>query len=74
MQQIINSYDMLVEEFGEEAAEANFRDSAIRLLRAYFKTGAFENPYTDTAEAQALIDDSGITNGFNEANQKGIVS
>ena len=73
VQQIINSYDMLVEEFGEEAAEANFRDSAIRLLRAYFKTGAFENPYTDTAEAQALIDDSGITNGFNEVNQKGIV-
>ena len=51
-------------EISEEAAEANFRDSAIRLLRAYFKTGAFENPYTDTAEAQALIDQ------YNQQQQK----
>ena len=71
--QIINVYDMMVEEEGEEFAEENFRSSAIRILHQFMKTGVFENPYSDTEYAKAMINDSGVTNGFNEVNQKSIV-
>lgn len=71
--QINNAYDMLVEEYGEEVANKNYRDSAIRLLRSYITVGAFENAYVETKAAEALIDESGITNAYNEVNQKSIV-
>ena len=70
---IINAYNEIAEEEGVEAAEKNFRDSAVRLLRAYFLTGVFENPYAEKKAAVALIEDSGLTSSFNEANQKSIV-
>ncbi len=73
VQQIVNCYDMLVEEFGEEAAYENFYSSAVRLLREYIKTGAFENPYSDTEKAVETIDNSGIGDSFNELGQKSIV-
>ncbi|MDO4272373.1 MAG: glycoside hydrolase family 3 N-terminal domain-containing protein [Eubacteriales bacterium] len=73
VQQIANCYDMLVEEFGEEAAHENFYGSAVRLLREYMKTGAFENPYTETDKAVEIIDNSGISNSFSELGQKSIV-
>ena len=70
VQQIINAYDMLVEEFGEEAAKKNYYDSAVRMLRSYIEVGAFENAYVEAETAKELIDKSGITNGFNEVNQR----
>ena len=73
VQQIINAYDMLVEEFGEEAAKKNYYDSAVRMLRSYIEVGAFENAYVEAETAKELIDKSGITNGFNEVNQRSIV-
>ncbi len=73
VKQIEASYDLLVEEFGKEAADKNYYDSAIRILRSYMLVGVFENAYVDTKEAQALITESGITNAFNEVNQKTIV-
>ncbi len=72
-QMIANAYDMLVEEYGEEVAEENFRSSATRMLRAYIKTGVFENAYSVSKTAVQLIEKSGITEAFNEVNQKGIV-
>ena len=72
-QKIVMAYEKIKEEDGEEAAEKNFRDSAVRLLRAYIRTGAFENPYAEAKQAKELIDKSGITSGFNIYNQKSIV-
>ena len=73
LSQIVNVYDMMVEEEGEAYAEENFRSSAVRILTQYIKTGAFENPYAEYETANALINESGVTNGFNEVNQKGVV-
>ena len=73
LQQIAASYDLMVEEEGEEYAEENFRGAAVRILTQYIKTGVFENPYTELAVAKAMINESGVTNSFNEVNQKGIV-
>nr|MBR4281100.1 glycoside hydrolase family 3 protein [Clostridia bacterium] len=72
-QMIVNAYNTIAEEEGVEVAEKNFRDSATRMLRAYILTGVFENPYASKAEAEALINESGLTSSFNEANQKSIV-
>lgn len=72
-QMIVNAYNEIADEYGVEEAEKNFRDSAVRLLRAYFLTGVFENPYAEKKAAVALIEDSGLTSSFNEANQKSIV-
>lgn len=72
-QMIVNAYNEIADEYGTEAAEKNFRESAVRLLRSYILTGAFENAYAETAEAEALINESGLTSGFNAANQSSIV-
>ena len=73
LSQIASSYDLMVERLGEEEAEANFRDAAVRILSQYIKTGAFENPYSEYETANAMINESGVTDSFNEVNQKGIV-
>ncbi len=72
-QMIANAYDEIAEEEGEEVAEQNFRDSAVRIIRVYMNTGVFENPYVETKNAQQLIEDSGLTSGFNTYNQKSVV-
>ena len=73
LQQIADSYDLMVERMGAEQAEANYRDAAVRILRQYILTGVFENPYTEVDTAKAMIEESGVTDSFNEVNQKGIV-
>ena len=73
LQQIADAYDLMVEEEGEEFAEENFRGAAVRILTQYLKTGVFENPYSELDVAKAMINESGVTNSFNEVNQKGIV-
>lgn len=52
---VLEAYRMWVEEFGEESARARFEASAIRLLLNSFRTGLFENPYTDPAAATATV-------------------
>ena len=44
---VLEAYAMWVEEFGQESADARFRESAKRLLMNSFRTGLFENPYLD---------------------------
>ena len=41
---VLEAYAMWVEEFGQEPADARFRESAKRLLMNSFRTGLFENP------------------------------
>ena len=73
LQQIADAYDIMVEEEGKEFADKNYYDSAVRLLRAYFKTGAFENPYTDTEYAIEVIEEGSISESFTDKAQKTIV-
>ncbi len=73
LSQIASSYDLMVQRLGQEEADLNFHNAAVRILTQYIKTGAFENPYSEYENAKATIEDSGVKNSFNEANQKGIV-
>lgn len=50
---VLDAYRMWSEEYGEASARARFEMSARRLLMNMFRTGLFENPYTDP-EAAAL--------------------
>ncbi|MCR5351325.1 MAG: glycoside hydrolase family 3 C-terminal domain-containing protein [Bacteroidales bacterium] len=52
---VLEAYRMWVEEFGEQSARERFEQSAVRLLMNSFRTGLFENPYTDPAVATATV-------------------
>ena len=52
---VLEAYAMWVEEFGQESADARFRDSARRLLLNSFRTGLFENPYLDPAVSAEIV-------------------
>lgn len=52
---VIDAYNMWVADFGKESADARFERSAYRLLMNSFRTGLFENPYTDPAKAAETV-------------------
>ncbi|MDC0700452.1 glycoside hydrolase family 3 N-terminal domain-containing protein, partial [Blautia wexlerae] len=52
---VLAAYDMWVENFGKEAADQRFEDSARRLLRNVFNPGLFENPYLDPSESTEIV-------------------
>ncbi len=52
---VLEAYRMWTEEYGEASARARFEKSARRLLMNMFRTGLFENPYTDPAVADRTV-------------------
>ena len=52
---VLEAYAMWVAEFGQESADARFRESARRLLLNSFRTGLFENPYLNPEESAAVV-------------------
>ena len=52
---VLEAYQMGVKEHGEKAYRAKFEQSAVRLLRNFFRTGLFENPYVNTEETKKLV-------------------
>ncbi|MEP7319382.1 MAG: glycoside hydrolase family 3 N-terminal domain-containing protein, partial [Panacibacter sp.] len=52
---VIEAYNMGVKEHGETFMRARFEESAVRLLKNIFRTGLFENPYTDPAASRASV-------------------
>ena len=52
---VLEAYRMWASDEGEEAARARFEASAVRLLLNSFRTGLFENPYTDPAYATEVV-------------------
>jgi len=70
---VLEAYRMWVEEFGEESARARFEQSAVRLLMNSFRTGLFENPYTDPAYATAVVGNPDFVKTGYAAQQKSIV-
>lgn len=52
---VIDAYNMWVADYGKESADARFARSAYRLLMNSFRTGLFENPYTDPAKAAETV-------------------
>lgn len=52
---VLEAYQMLVKEYGEEFARKRFEESARRLLKNIFRTGLFENPYVDVEKAKSIV-------------------
>lgn len=52
---VLTAYEMGKAVYGEEWMQNRFRQSAVRLLRGFFRTGLFENPYLDPAETAACV-------------------
>jgi beta-glucosidase len=70
---VLEAYKMWVAEFGEESARARFEQSAVRLLMNSFRTGLFENPYTDPAAATAVVGNPDFMQQGYEAQLKSVV-
>lgn len=70
---VLEAYKMWVRDFGEEAARARFEASAVRLLLNSFRTGLFENPYTDPANAMEVVGNPEFMTAGYEAQLKSIV-
>jgi len=66
-------HQLYSEKYGEEAANERFRDSARRVVRTFFYTGSFENPYLDSSLAQKTLNNSDAAAFFREASLKSIV-
>lgn len=52
---VLEAYQMWCDEFGKDAADVRFKDSARRLLMNIFRVGLFENPYLDPAETAEIV-------------------
>lgn len=70
---VLEAYDMMVEELGEDGALARFRESAVRLLKDPFRLGMFDNPYVDTDAATEIVEGEDITAEGQAAQLKSIV-
>ena len=70
---VLKAYQMWVKEFGEESARQRFEASAVRLLMNIFRTGLFENPYTDPAYATELVGNADFMKAGYEAQLKSVV-
>ena len=70
---VLKAYQMWVKDFGEESARERFEASAVRLLLNSFRTGLFENPYTDPAKATETVGNPDFMKAGYEAQLKSIV-
>jgi beta-glucosidase len=70
---VLEAYQMGVKEHGEKAYRAKFEQSAVRLLRNFFRTGLFENPYVNTEETKKIVGNPEFMKAGYEAQVKSIV-
>jgi beta-glucosidase len=52
---IKKAYALGVKREGEKAIRARFEESAVRLLRNFFRVGLFENPYLEPHKSQEIV-------------------
>jgi len=52
---VMEAYELGVKEMGADAMKARFEQSAVRLLKNYFRIGLFENPYVEVAKAKEVV-------------------
>ena len=70
---VLEAYKMWVAEFGEPSARERFERSAVRLLLNSFRTGLFENPYTDPDAAASVVGNPEFMQAGYEAQRKSVV-
>ncbi|MDO5378573.1 MAG: glycoside hydrolase family 3 N-terminal domain-containing protein [Clostridia bacterium] len=67
------AFQMFVDDIGEEAALARYRDSARRILKSHFQVGLFENPYVDTAHAVEAVESDMYKTVVDEVAEKSVI-
>ena len=72
-EEFAEAYQMLIDDIGEEAAEAQIRKSARRVLQTFFEVDLFENPYVSYEESKAVQSDEEMIALGEEASLKAIV-
>ena len=70
---VLEAYQMWVNDFGKESADARFQKSAYRLLLNVFRTGLFENPYLDPQESASILGKSDFMEAGYNAQLKSVV-
>ncbi|WP_294248588.1 glycoside hydrolase family 3 N-terminal domain-containing protein [uncultured Chryseobacterium sp.] len=70
---VLEAYRMGVKEHGEKAYRAKFEQSAVRLLRNFFRTGLFENPYVNVEKTRKIVGNPEFMKAGYEAQVKSIV-
>lgn len=70
---VLEAYQIGVKEHGEKAYRAKFEQSAVRLLRNFFRTGLFENPYVNVEETKKIVGNPEFMKAGYEAQVKSIV-
>ena len=70
---VLEAFEMMAQQMGEEAMLQRIHKSAERLLRNIFQTGLFENPYLDPAESARIVGCPEFTAKGYEAQVKSIV-
>ena len=72
-QPVLEAFEMMAQQMGEEQMMERIRKSASRLLRNIFQTGLFENPYLDPAESARIVGNPDFTAKGYEAQVKSVV-
>lgn len=72
-QPVLEAFDMMIAEDGEEIAITRIRTSAVRLLINIFHTGLFENPYLIPEESAQVVGNPAFMARGYEAQLKSIV-
>ena len=70
---VLETYRMWADEFGQASARERFESSAVRLLLNSFRTGLFENPYTDPALAAEVVGNPEFMEAGYDAQLKSVV-
>jgi len=70
---VIEAYNMMVDNKGEEWARQRFEQSAVRLLKNIFRTGLFENPYLNIEITKAVVGNSDFMAAGYNAQLKSVV-
>ncbi len=70
---VLEAYKMGVKEHGEPYMRKRFEQSAVRLLRNFFRTGLFENPYVNVEETIKTVGNPEFMKAGYEAQVKSIV-
>lgn len=70
---VIEAYSIGVKELGEKVMRARFEQSTVRLLKNFFRTGLFENPYLDVEASKKIVGNADFMKAGYEAQLKSIV-
>ena len=70
---VMDAYDMMVAEHGQEFADERFAQSAVRILTNIFNLGLFEDPYLDPSETAATVGSPEFMQAGYEAQLRSVV-